>query len=194
MPEAGACCAPDAAPPAVCSAACRGAAHRAPHRSSQPRGVCASSQDTRVEAVRQSARASSLVPDVSGHTATAKGPRVCATAAADGLGWPPGFERCRHDRDGPASSCGRIRGSGCWAPGPRPAPARAAMLTGSDPDSRSHGLPHSSVCSLCLLWQHRSPSGPVVLHLDLELQTSINFAFDWGRLDQVDTGTARRNI
>ena len=83
---------------------------------------------------------------MSGHTATARDPGVCAAAVADGLGRLPAIERCWHDRDGPASCCG---------------PA---------PDSRFHGLQHSSVCSIFLSWQHRSPSEREVLHLELELR------------------------
>ena len=71
---------------------------------------------------------------------------MCAAAVADGLGRLPAIERCWHDRDGPASCCG---------------PA---------PDSRFHGLQHSSVCSIFLSWQHRSPSEREVLHLELELR------------------------
>ena len=150
------------------SAACREAAHRAPHRSSRPRGASACRQDTRVEAARQSARASSPRPDVFGRTVTARNPGVCAIAAADGLGWLPAIERCRHDRDGPASCYARIRGTGCWALGPRP--ARVATRLGSGPDSSFHGLQHSSVCSIVLSWQHPSPSGPLVVYLELELK------------------------
>ena len=150
MPEDGACCAPDAAPPAVCSVACRGAEHRAPHRSSQPRGVCASSQDTRVEAVRQSARASSLVPDVSGHTATAKGPRGCATAAADGLGWPLGLSGAGTIGTAPRRLAGvfAAQGAGHPAQDPRQRAQRCSL-----DQTQTHGLTvfrtQVSVASVC---------------------------------------------
>ena len=60
-----------------------------PHRWSRSRAVFPCRQDTRVGGVRQSVRASSPQPAVSAHTATARGPGVCAVAVADGLGRPP---------------------------------------------------------------------------------------------------------
>ena len=150
------------------------ATQTAPHRWSRPRDVVPCRQDTRVEDVRQSARASSPRPAASARTATTRDPGVCGVAVADGLGRLPAIERCSHARDGPASCYGRIRGTGCWALGPRLAPARVATRLGPDPDSRSHGLPHSSVCNISFAWEHRSPSGPVVLHLELEFKVLYN--------------------
>ena len=41
------------------------------------------------------------------------------------------------------------------------------------PRLKVSGLQHSSACSILLAWQHRSPLGPVVLHLELELKGGI---------------------
>ena len=41
---------------------------------------------------------------------------------------------------------------------------------GPGPRSTSHGLRHSCVDRISLAWQHRSPSGPAVVHLELELK------------------------
>ena len=76
-------------------------------------------------------------------------------------------------RDGPEPTPGCTRGSRCWEHAPISTPSSAANGRGPGPDSRSHGLQHSSVCSIVLPWQHPSPSGPVVLHLGLELKKYI---------------------
>ena len=161
--------APDAMPPAVRSAGCRGAAHTAPHRWSRPTAVCPCRQDTRVAAVRQSARASSPRLDVSGHTATAMDRRVCAGAVADELEPMPGSAPCRVDR-GRASRYGRARGSRCWAPASTPSPSSATNGRRPAPDSRFHVLRHACVDKILFAWQHRSLSGSEVLHLELELK------------------------
>ena len=111
-----------------------------------------------------------LEPAVSGHTATARDPGVCAVAVADGLGRSPGCVPCRPDRVGPASCCGPTRGSRCWGLAPTPWPSSAANGRGPGPGSRSHVLRHSCVYRISLAWQHRSPSGLAVLHLELELK------------------------
>ena len=176
MLEADAPCAPDAERPAMRSAACHAATHRAPRRASRSRAVCACHQDTRVGGVRPSAQASSPESAVSGHTATARDPGVCATAVADRPGLPPVSAPCRPDRVGPASWCGHIHGSGCGGLGPRSALACVVTGPGRGPDSWLHVRQHSSVSSCLFAWQHLSPSGPVVLHLELELKLN-NFSF-----------------
>ena len=168
-PEAGVPCAPDATRPAIRFAGCRGAAPTGPHRWSRSTAVCSYRQDTRGGAVRQSARASSLRPDASGRTATARGPGVCALAAADGLEPTPGRAPCRLDTD-LAPRCGPTHGSRCWALASTPSPSSATTGRGPGPDSRFHVLRHSCVDRISYTWQHRSPSGPVVLHLELELK------------------------
>ena len=47
-----------------------------------------------------------------------------------------------------------------------------AIGRGPAPGLRFHVLRHSCVDRISLAWQHRSPSGPVVLHLELELKES----------------------
>ena len=103
-------------------------------------------------------------------TATARGPGVCAAAAADGPERPPASVPCRHDRVGPSSRCGPTRGSGCWALASTPSPSSATNGRGPGPGSRFHVLRHSGVCRISFAWQHRSPSGLEVLHLELELK------------------------
>jgi hypothetical protein len=154
----------------VTTSAGRGAAYTSPHRWSRPRGVVPCRQDPRVGGVQQSVRASSPQPAMSVHTARARGPRACAVAVADGLGRSPTCAPCRHDRGGPAWCYEPPRGSWCWGLAPTLWPSSAANGHGPGPNSMSHGLPHSCVDRLSLTWQHRSPSGPVVLHLELELK------------------------
>ena len=165
-PEAGALCAPDAVPPAGRSSGRRVAAHTGPHRWSRPRGASACRQDTRVGAARQSARASSPRPDASARTATATGRGVYAAAVADGPEPTPGCAPYRPDRGGPAQRCGPPRGSRCWGLAPTPAPLSVTTGREPGPSSGSHGLCHSSACNIVLTWQHRSPSGLAVLHLE----------------------------
>ena len=86
--------------------------YTAPHRWSRSRAVCTCRQDTRVGGVQQSVQTSSPASAVSGHTATARHPGVCAIAAADRPGLPPVSAPRRPDRVGPASWCGHIYGSG----------------------------------------------------------------------------------
>ena len=74
---------------------------------------------------------------------------------------------------GRPTDCGSARGSRCWGPAPTPSPSSAANGRGPGPGSRSHGLQHSCVDRISLTWQHLSPSGPVVLHLELELKEPI---------------------
>jgi hypothetical protein len=73
----------------------------------------------------------------SGYTATARDPGVSAVVAAEGLGWPPGCDRCRPDRDGPAWRCAPTRGSRCWGLAPTPWPSFAANGRGPISNSRS---------------------------------------------------------
>ena len=49
-------------------------------------------------------------------------------------------------------------------------PTSAPSFGANGPGSRSHGLRHSGVCTILFAWQHQSPSGLVVLHLELELK------------------------
>jgi len=42
--------------------------------------------------------------------------------------------------------------------------------TWANPGSRSHVRRHSGVCMIWFAWQHQSPSGLEVLHLELELK------------------------
>ena len=149
--EADARCAPDATRPTVRSAGLRVAAHTCPHRWSRPKAVSGCRQDTRVGAVRQSVRASSPRPDVSGHTATARDPGVCAIAAADEPEPMPGCAPYRPDK-GRASRCGRARGSRCWAFGPALLPSLAANGPGAGPSSPSHALRHSGVYRVSFAW------------------------------------------
>ena len=142
-------------------------------RWSRPRVVSPCRQDTRVEAVRQSTRASSPRPAASARTATARDPGVCAAAAADGLGLPPGPAPYRRDRGGLACGCEPTRGSRCWGRVPTPSPSSDASGRRPGPDSRSHALPYSSACNISFAWQHRNPSGPVVLHLELEIKVCL---------------------
>ena len=88
----------------------------------------------------------------------------------------PSSRQCRR-RAGPIGSASRgvasrlaADGAGGIAPTRWPSSAANGRVPG--PGSRSHGLPHSSVCNMSLAWQHFSPSGPVVLHLELELKPS----------------------
>ncbi len=168
-PEAGAPCVSDATPPTARSAGCRGAAHTGPHRWSRPRAVSACRQDTRVGGVRQSARASTLRPAASARTATARDPGACAGDAVDGPAPMPRCAPCKPDTD-LAPRCGPTRGSRCRGPAPIPTPSSVANGHGPAPGLRFHVLRHSCVDRISVAWQHRSPSGPEVLHLELELK------------------------
>ena len=70
----------------------------------------------------------------------------------------------------PAWCCVPTRDSRCWEPAPTLTPVSSTNGRRPGSGSRSHGLLHSSVCSIVLTWQHLSPSGPLVLHLELELK------------------------
>ena len=82
----------------------------------------------------------------------------------------PGCAPCKPDRGGPAWCCGPTHGSQCWALASTPSPSSATNDRGPAPDSRFHVLRHSSVERISFAWQHRSPSGREVLHLELELR------------------------
>ena len=100
-------------------------------------------------------------------------PGIQEFARSPWLTGPGGRQRLRRTGTiavGRSSRCGRTRGSRCWALAPTPSPSSAANGRGPGPDSRSHVLRHSSVCRISLAWQHRSPSGLAVLHLELELK------------------------
>jgi len=56
---------------------------------------------------------------------------------------------------------------------------------GPGPGSRVHVLRHSCVCRISFAWQHRSPSGLEVLHLELELK-ELNEQY---RQPMAETGT-----
>ena len=77
---------------------------------------------------------------------------------------------CRPDTGGPSSCCAPTRGSRCWARVPRPWPSLVANGLGRARGSGFHVLCHSCVGRILFAWQHRSPSGLVVLHLELELK------------------------
>jgi hypothetical protein len=101
------------------------------------------------------------------HTATARGPRACAVAVADkartGL---PMCAPCKRDRGGPARGVASqlaAHGAGGSPQHPGHHPQRVASPW-------SHGLPHSCVDRISWTWQHRSPFGREVLHLELELK------------------------
>ena len=119
--------------------------------------------------VPHSAQANTPGPGGSGHTATATGPAVYGSAEVAGPASPPGAAPCRPGRGGPAR-CARIRGSRCWARVPTPAPSFVTTGLGPAQDSGSHVPRYSCAHSIVLAWQHRSPSGPAVLHLELELK------------------------
>ena len=164
MPEVGVPGGPDAGPPAVHSARLK-RQHRQAHRDDLSRQVVA--PVVRIRAGEPPGHLFGRAPlgQMRPHRRPQpRDPRVCAIAAADRL-----------DRGGPAWCGGPTRGSGCWGPVSTPSPSSGANDRGSGPDSRSHGLPHSSVGSSSLAWQHRSPSGPVVLYLELELKLPILF-------------------
>ena len=160
----------DVVRPTAGSAGRRVATHTGRHKSSLPRSASPCRQDTRVGGVRQSARASSSEAAVSEHSAIVRDPRACAVAEADQSWRSPGCAPCRPDRVDLACGCGPTRGSRCWGLVLIPPPSSATIGRGSAPDSRSHGLCHSSVCSIVLTWQHLSPSGLTVLHLELGLK------------------------
>ncbi len=75
-----------------------------------------------------------------------------------------------HERAGLASCYGRIPGSGCWGHGPTP--GRSSGETGPERGrgSASLVLQDSNAYSKSWSWQHLSPFGPAVLHLELELK------------------------
>ena len=78
-----------------------------------------------------------------------------------------------HDTGGPASRCAPTRGARCWARDPRPWPSRVANSLGRARGSGFHVLRHSCVCRISFAWQHRSPFGLVVVHLELELKVGF---------------------
>jgi hypothetical protein len=108
-------------------------------------------------------------PDVSGHTATFMDPGMCAVAVADGPEPTPGCAPCKPDRV-PPSRCGPAHGSRCWALASTPSPSSVENGRGPATGLRFHVLRHSCVDRISFAWQHRSPSGREVLHLDLELK------------------------
>ena len=87
-------------------------------------------------------------------TCVGDGPRLCRAGGLGSLAW----------------CCGSTRGSRCWGLVLIPSPSSATIGPGSGPDSESHGLRHSCVDRVSLTRQHLSPSGLVVLHLELELK------------------------
>ena len=93
---------------------------------------------------------------------------------ADGLGRRPVSAPYRRDTVGLSPCCGPTRGSRYWERVPTRSPSPGVNGRGSGPGSRSHGLQHSSVCNILLSWQHLSPSGLAVLHLELELKQPKN--------------------
>lgn len=129
--------------------------------------------NTRVEAVRQSAQANTPQPDTFACPATATDRGVSVVAVGDGLEWLGGSSRYRSDRDGLVSYYGPTRGSRGSGYVPRSALSFGATGPGSGQDSRSHVLRHSGVGMIPFAWQHRSPSGLEVLHLELELKDLI---------------------
>ena len=68
--------------------------------------------DARVGGVQPSVRASRPHPDMSAHTATARCPRACAVAVADGPGWSPTCAPCRRDRGAPRGVASRLAAHG----------------------------------------------------------------------------------
>jgi hypothetical protein len=99
-----------------------------------------------------------------------QGARSWRVRVGDAPELPPASVPYRHDRAGPSPCCGQTRGSRCWGPAPTPKPSSATNGRGPAPGSGSYGLRHSSACSISLAWQHLRPSGPAVLHLELELR------------------------
>jgi len=86
----------------------------------------------------------------------------------------PGCCQCLR-RAGPIESApryvaGQLTAHGAGGRAPTPTPSSSANGRGPDPGSRSHVLQHSCVYRISLAWQHRSPSGLEVLHLELELK------------------------
>ncbi len=59
----------------------------------------------------------------------------------------------------------------CWTLAATSKPSPATNSRGLAPDSRSHVLRHSYVGSNLFAWQHHSPLGREVLHLELELRS-----------------------
>ena len=59
---------------------------------------------------------------------------------------------------------------GCWAPGPTRGPSSGANVPGRGPGSGLLALQDSNAYSRAWSWQHLSPFGPAVLHLELELK------------------------
>ncbi len=163
-------CAPDSAPQAVRSSEHCGAAHTGPHGWSPPTVFSPCREDPRVKAARQSSRMSSPRPTASARIAIAKDLGVCADFVADGLGLSSASVPRRPDRKR-ASRCRQARGSRCWAlmATPKPLPTTNGHVRG--PDSRFHVLRHSCVDRISFAWQHPSPSGREVLHLELELSS-----------------------
>lgn len=94
-------------------------------------------------------------------------------AVGDGLGWLRGSARYRSDRDGLVSYYGPPCGSRGSGHVPRSALSFGATDPGSGQDSRSHVLRHSGVGTIPFAWQHRSPSGLEMLHLELDLKDLI---------------------
>ena len=123
---------------------------------------------------RQSAPASSPASVGFGHTVTARDPEVSGGVEGAGIWQPPGPALCRPDTVGLGSCCGHIPSSVCSARGPTLRPSSAANDPGPIPGSRFHVRRHSGDGMISFAWQHHSPSGRAVLHLELELKLSLN--------------------
>ena len=89
---------------------------------------------------------------------------------ADVLESPLASVPCRHHRDGHEACYGHIRGSAYLANAPSGVRAGATTALGPSHDSEFHVRRHSSVYTVLFGWQHLSPTGRVVLHLELELK------------------------
>ena len=192
--EGGAPCAPDAVRSAVRAAGHRAATHAAPHRSFLSRAVSPCRQDTHVGDVPQSARASSLGPGRSGHTVSATGPRVCGAVWADAPGPPPDTVPCRPDTAESRVCCAYVLGSRCWARSPTLWPSLATKSLEPGPRSGFHVLRHSYAYSHVWTWQHRSPTGCVVLHLELELKPLFSVEVGFGAPPSLSSNSTLQSI
>lgn len=111
-------------------------------------------------------RTSSPEPAGPGHTATATDRGVCGAAAAD---HPPGAVPGRDDRNGRVSRFGHTHSSVYWTPPKSHANLRNDCLWARPTlrVSRSSTLKYARVY---LARQHLNPSGPAILHMELELK------------------------
>jgi hypothetical protein len=131
---------------------------RGPYRWSRPRAVSAGRQDTRVGGTPQSVRASRRQLGL--HLAPQPGIQECAGS--------PGLTGSGGRLDLRRTGAIGVALRRVAAQYPRHRSERMAVR-----QAQNHGLQHSSARSIVLAWQHRSPSGPVVLHLELELKESV---------------------